>query len=51
MNARRGIVWRTVVIAVVGLVTISPLYWMLAVAFSTRAELLGAGRCGCGRAR
>lgn len=32
---------RTAVVAIVTLATISPLYWMLAVAFSSRAELLG----------
>ncbi|OZC49700.1 sugar ABC transporter permease [Rhodococcus sp. 14-2483-1-1] len=36
-------VLRTVIIAVIGLITVAPLYWMLAVAFSTRGELLGGG--------
>ncbi|OZC68225.1 sugar ABC transporter permease [Rhodococcus sp. 06-462-5] len=42
-SARRALVLRTVVIAVIGLITVAPLYWMLAVAFSTRGELLGGG--------
>lgn len=37
----RGVLLRTAVVALVGLLTISPLYWMVAVAFSTRSELLG----------
>jgi len=41
VRTRRGVVLRTAVIALVGALTISPLYWMVAVAFSTRAELLG----------
>ncbi|WP_032401447.1 MULTISPECIES: carbohydrate ABC transporter permease [Nocardiaceae] len=42
-SARRAMVLRTVIIAVIGLITVAPLYWMLAVAFSTRGELLGGG--------
>ncbi|MCZ4517067.1 carbohydrate ABC transporter permease [Rhodococcus ruber] len=42
-SARRALVLRTVIIAVIGLITVAPLYWMLAVAFSTRGELLGGG--------
>ncbi len=42
---------RTLIVAVVGLAAVSPLYWMLAVAFSSRAELLGGGSCACGRGR
>ncbi|OZD58489.1 carbohydrate ABC transporter permease [Rhodococcus sp. 14-2470-1a] len=34
---------RTLAVAVIGLITVAPLYWMLAVAFSTRSELLGGG--------
>lgn len=37
----RGVLLRTAVVALVGLLTISPLYWMVAVAFSMRSELLG----------
>lgn len=40
-TTRRGVLARTAVVAFVGLLTISPLYWMVAVAFSTRSELLG----------
>ena len=41
-RSRRGsAIVRTLIVAVVGLAAVSPLYWMLAVAFSSRAELLG----------
>ncbi|WP_322409674.1 carbohydrate ABC transporter permease [Microbacterium invictum] len=43
LSARGATAARTVVVLVIGLVTISPLYWMVAVAFSTRSELLGGG--------
>ncbi|MFG6493375.1 carbohydrate ABC transporter permease [Microbacterium sp. P03] len=42
-SSRWATVVRTVIVLVIGLLTISPLYWMLAVAFSTRSELLSGG--------
>ncbi|MFS0733746.1 carbohydrate ABC transporter permease [Microbacterium sp. 1P10UB] len=42
-TARWSTAARTVIVLVIGLITISPLYWMVVVAFSTRSELLGGG--------
>lgn len=40
-RSRRGLVARTILAIVVSLVLLFPLYWMVVVALSTRAELLG----------
>ncbi|MFG6446557.1 carbohydrate ABC transporter permease [Microbacterium sp. P07] len=40
-ESRLSLVTRTLIVAVAGLATISPLYWMVVVAFSSRSELLG----------
>ncbi|MGI8458568.1 MAG: carbohydrate ABC transporter permease [Propionibacteriaceae bacterium] len=40
-RARRGRALRTILAVVISLVMIFPLYWMVVVAFSSRAELLG----------
>jgi multiple sugar transport system permease protein len=40
-RSSRGLGARIVIVAVIAAATMSPLYWMLAVAFSTRSELLG----------
>ncbi|WP_223624444.1 carbohydrate ABC transporter permease [Microbacterium sp. EST19A] len=42
-QSRKGIVWRTLIAAVVSLVVIFPLYWMLVVAFSPRGEVFEPG--------
>jgi ABC-type glycerol-3-phosphate transport system permease component len=42
-SGRQGIVWRTLVAAVVSLAVIFPLYWMLVVAFSPRGEVFEPG--------
>lgn len=36
---RRGIVWRTIIVAVVCAIVMFPLYWMIVVAFSPRGEV------------
>ena len=40
-ESRLSLAARIVIVAVAGLATISPLYWMVVVAFSSRSELLG----------
>jgi ABC-type glycerol-3-phosphate transport system permease component len=42
-DSRKGIVWRTVIAAVVSLIVVFPLYWMLVVAFSPRGEVFEPG--------
>lgn len=42
-SERKGIVWRTLIAAVVALVVIFPLYWMVVVAFSPRGEVFEPG--------
>lgn len=42
-DARRGIVWRTVLVSVLTLIVVFPLYWMLVVAFSPRGEIFEPG--------
>ncbi|WP_136055389.1 carbohydrate ABC transporter permease [Microbacterium sp. K24] len=42
-QSRKGIVWRTLIAAVVSLIVIFPLYWMLVVAFSPRGEVFEPG--------
>lgn len=42
-SERKGIVWRTLIAAIVALVVIFPLYWMVVVAFSPRGEVFEPG--------
>ncbi|MFS0912205.1 carbohydrate ABC transporter permease [Microbacterium sp. 179-I 3D2 NHS] len=42
-TGRKGIVWRTLIAAVVSLAVVFPLYWMLVVAFSPRGEVFEPG--------
>lgn len=42
-EARRGIVWRTIVAVIVTAIVVFPLYWMLVVAFSPRGEIFEPG--------
>jgi len=42
-SERKGIVWRTILVALVALIVVFPLYWMLVVAFSPRGEVFEPG--------
>lgn len=42
-SGRKGIVWRTLVAAIVSIVVVFPLYWMVVVAFSPRGEVFLPG--------
>ncbi|WP_341935786.1 carbohydrate ABC transporter permease [Microbacterium sp. LWO14-1.2] len=42
-SGRKGVVWRTLIAAIVSIVVVFPLYWMIVVAFSPRGEVFLPG--------